>query len=552
MKQLTTQKRTSLFIFLCTAALCVAAWPAVADESYEQALIESLDMGPAKTLNFTILGTVPAEIDETLRSLYQENGFQPFWIENGRPGRHGEDIREALRDAGKHGLDPAHYLSRNIDEFWDSTGTVDLARLDILLSLGMARYVANQREGRVEPRLLEPELFAAAGDVKVDWKALFSSAVNSADMKEFLEKQQPQFPQYRLLKEKLADYQAIAAEGGWPAVPADQVLKAGMNDPGIALLRQRLIFTGDLDEESLEGAEFDSQVAEAVKHFQHRHNLAADGVVGKQTFAAMNVPVHDRIEQLIINMERYRWLKHTDDEMSVVVNIAGFELVARRLGEIEISMPVIVGKTYHKTPIFNGLIRYVDFNPYWNVPPSIARAEILPKLQEDPLYLEKNNMRIFRGWETGAPELDSAVFNWREVSKQQMNRYFIRQDPGPDNALGTLKIMFPNQYDVYLHDTPSRNLFKQKQRALSHGCIRMARPAEMAAWVLGGADNGWSVERINEITAAGKQKVVSLKQPIPISILYRTAFMNPEDTLLYFYDDVYDRDKLLVQALADS
>lgn len=573
-KQLPILKKTSLFIFICTAVLCITAWPAAGDDSdehdlaevddsyehalaevddsYEHALRESLDMGPAKLLNLSVLGTGPAEIDETLLTLYRDNGFQPFWIENGRPGRHGEDIREVLRDAGKHGLDPSHYLSMNIDEFWDSTGTVDLARLDILLSLGMTRYVANQREGRVEPRLLEPELFAAAGDVKVDWKTLFSSAVNSADMKEFLERQQPQFPQYRLLKEKLAEYQVIAAEGGWPVVPVDQVLKSGMNDPGIALLRQRLISTGDLDEENLEGAEFDSQLVEAVKHFQNRHNLAADGVVGKQTFAAMNVPVHERIQQLIINMERYRWLKHTDDERSVVVNIAGFELFAGRLGKIEISMPVIVGKTYHKTPIFNGTIRYVDFNPYWNVPPSIARAEILPKLQEDPLYLKKNNMRIFRGWETGAPELDSADFNWIEVSKQQMNRYFIRQEPGPDNALGTLKIMFPNQYDVYLHDTPSRNLFKQKQRALSHGCIRMARPAEMAAWVLGGADNGWSVERINEITAAGKRKVVSLKQPIPICILYRTVFMNPEDKLLHFYDDVYGRDKLLVQALADS
>ena len=552
MKQLATQTRTGLFIFLCTAALCFTALPAAGDDSYEQALMESLDIGPAKTLHFTILGSSSAEIDEALLALYRENGFQPFWIENGRPGKHGEDIRDVLRDAGQHGLDPSLYLSRNIDEFWDSTDTVDLARLDILLSLGMTRYVANQREGRVEPRLFEPELFAAAGDEKVDWQALFQSAVNSTDMREFLEGQQPRFSQYRLLKEKLAEYLAIAAAGGWPVVPSDQVLKPGMNDPGITQLRQRLIITGDLVDEDLENHNFDPELVEAVKHFQHRHNLADDGIVGKQTFAAMNVDVHERIRQLIINMERYRWLKHTGDERSVVVNIAGFELFAERLGQIEISMPVIVGKTYNKTPIFNGTMRYVDFNPYWNVPPSIARAEILPKLQEDPLYLKKNNMRIFSGWEEGAPELDSADFDWKEVSKKQMNRYFIRQEPGPDNALGTLKIMFPNKYDVYLHDTPSRNLFNQKQRALSHGCIRMARPAEMAAWVLGGTENGWSVERVKGIIAKGKQTAVVLKQPIPICIIYRTAFINPEDKLLYFYNDVYERDKLLVQALENS
>ena len=182
----------------------------------------------------------------------------------------------------------------------------------------------------MEPRLLEPELFAAAGDVKVDWHALFAAAVNSADMKEFLEGQQPRFPQYRLLKEKLAEYRSIAAAGGWPVVPADQVLKPGMNDPGIALLRQRLIITGDLDDENLESNDFDLQLAEAVETFpaQAQPGLLTGLSGNRRLRPAMNVDVHERLKQLILNMERYRWLKHTDDERSVVVNIAGFELFA--------------------------------------------------------------------------------------------------------------------------------------------------------------------------------------------------------------------------------
>ncbi|MEE4166928.1 MAG: L,D-transpeptidase family protein [Desulfocapsaceae bacterium] len=509
-------------------------------------------MGPARALDLHILETGPAEIDETFVTLYRDNGYQPFWIEHEGPGKQAQDIRDVLSDAGSHGLEPSRYLLNSINLFWNSSDAADLVRLDILLSMGMARYVADMREGRLNPRRVEPELFDSAGDLSVDLKALFASAGNAVDMKTFLEQQEPPFPQYRLLKEKLAEYRLIAASGGWPSLPVGKTLKAGMNEPGIELLRQRLILTGDLGEQSRQSTEFDQHLLEAVRHFQNRHNLSADGIVGKQTAAAMNVPVHERIQQLVINMERYRWLKHRDEERSVIVNIAGFELLAGNCGTTEISMPVIVGKTYHKTPVFNGMISYVEFNPYWNIPPSIARNEILPQLKKDPLYLKKNNMRIFRGWEKEAPELDSAAINWRDVSKQQMNSYVLRQDPGPDNALGLLKIMFPNKHNVYLHDTPSRELFSLKQRALSHGCIRMARPAEMAAWVLGGAENGWSEKRVNEIIATGRQTVVALKQHIPVCILYRTAYIRPEDKTLHFYEDIYGRDSLLAAALQGS
>ena len=232
----------------------------------------------------------------------------------------------------------------------------------------------------------------------------------------------------------------------------------------------------------------------------------------------------------------------------VAVNIAAFEVIAGRPWRFDISMPVIVGKNYHETPVFNDTIKYVVFNPYWNLTPSIARNETLPRLKKDPNYLQKQNMRIFQGWKADAEELDATTMDWSTVSEKQMDQYRIRQDPGPNNALGTLKLIFPNKYDVYLHDTPSRNLFKQDKRALSHGCIRMARPAEMAAWVLGGKKKGWSVQRVNDIVSTGKRQVVNLDQPMPIFILYRTASVG-DDGQLYFFNDIYGRDKLLVRSL---
>lgn len=362
----------------------------------------------------------------------------------------------------------------------------------------------------------------------------------------------PPFFQYRELQKKLADYRALAARGGWPSIPAGNTLKPGMEDQRVTIIRKRLAVTRELTPENMDSAVFDAALAEAVERFQKRHNLNPDGVVGNQTLATMNVPVAVRIKQIIINMERYRWLKRKMSDRLVAVNIAGFEAFAGNPGKFDLKMPVIVGKQYHKTPVFSDTIKYVVINPYWNLTTSIASNETLPRLKKDPHYLEKHHMRIFQGWGPDAPELDATTIDWSKVSKKDMNRYRVRQDPGPDNALGTLKLVFPNKYNVYLHDTPAHGLFKQDRRAFSHGCIRMDRPAEMAAWVLGGEEKGWSLARVNEIVASRKRQVFVLDQPTPVYILYRTAFVNPEDNTLYFYEDIYGRDQLLAKALFDT
>lgn len=543
------QQTTLAIMFLGTLIFSSAPCNAVSKNEYQNVFIEHLEIGPATYLDINAHGKIAADIDKRLTEIYHGNKLQPFWIKDGKPSPGAADIFAVLKDAENHGLNPASYFVDKIHQNWNSTDTAGLVRLDILLTLGMMRYVADQREGRMEPRKLDPELFAGARDVEVDWDALRETAFETSDMKTFLAQQAPPFLQYRELRKKLSEYRALAAKGGWPSIPAGKVLKPGMDDQRIKIIRKRLAATEELTTENMDSAVFDELVVEAVKRFQKRHNLVTDGVIGNKTLAAMNVPVSSRIDQIIINMERYRWLKRLRDDSLVVVNIAGFEAAAGQSGKFDVRMPVIVGKAYHKTPVFSDTIKYVDFNPFWNVPNSIARNEMLPKLKKNPEYLGTKNMRIFQGWDPDSPELDPTTIDWSKVSQKDMNRYRIRQDPGPNNALGTLKIIFPNKYNVYLHDTPSHGLFKQERRAFSHGCIRMGQPAEMAAWVLGGEEKGWSVARVNEIVTSQKRQVVSLDKPMPVYILYRTVFVDSEDHMLYFYEDIYGRDALLAKAL---
>jgi murein L,D-transpeptidase YcbB/YkuD len=519
---------------------------AVSKDEYQDAFIELLEAGPATYLNLNVHGKESTDIDRSLTDIYHSNGLQPFWVENGKPSQRAADIISVLEDSKNHGLDPNSYFLDGIVQYTDSKDAADLVRLDVLLSLGMMRYVADQREGRIIPREIDPVLFESASDEEVDWVALRQAAFEATDMKAFLEQQAPPFLQYHQLQKKMTEYRALAAEGGWPSIAAGETLKPGMDDPRIKDVRQRLATTGELTTGNLDSVLFDPELEEVVKRFQKRHNLNADGAIGKQTLAAMNVTVEGRINQINVNMERYRWLKRDIKERRVVVNIASFEAFAGEAGKIDLSMPVVVGKRHHETPVFSDTIKYIVFNPYWTLPTSIARNETLPKLKKDPLYLQKHDMRIYQGWGDDSKELDSAKIDWSKVTKKEMNQYKIRQDPGPKNALGTLKIIFPNKYDVYLHDTPSQALFKKEKRAFSHGCIRMDRPVEMASWVLGGEEKGWGVERINEIIKSRKRQVTVLEKPLPVHILYRTTYVDANNTI-NFFEDVYGRDKILAK-----
>ncbi len=545
----------SLFLLLVVLLCCCipVAQSARADattarDKLHQSLNTLLENLPTTRLGFSELQAEPTTVDRVLLSMYLANDIQPYWVRAQGPGQKAEALLSVLNTAHEDGLNPDHYRLIDIHNLWQSRKPEDLAELDVMLTLAMGSYVADMREGRAITCRLDPKLFAAARDHKVDIIEVIHQALAAPDIVLFLRQQAPQHQGYQSLKKALAYYRNLEEQGGWPAIPQGKVLKPGMQDDRIDLLVKRLTITGDLQQPVSRTAVYDDQLVAAVKHFQKRYNLEQDGIIGKATLAALNIPVQDHIRRIIINMERWRWLPHKLDGQRLLVNIAGFYLAGIQDEQLEITMPVIVGKVYHKTPVFTHTMRYIEFNPFWNIPNSIAENEIVPKMIKDPQHLAKERIRIFKGWQENAPEVSPSSIDWLTIGKGIRN-YRLRQDPGPDNALGTIKFMFPNKYDVYMHDTPAHSLFKRNNRSFSHGCIRVSDPRRLALYLLAKDGEGWSKQRIDALIASGKRLIIPLKKPFPVHILYRTVLVDPRDNTIHFYDDIYGRDTLLARAL---
>jgi murein L,D-transpeptidase YcbB/YkuD len=541
-------------LFTCSLSLlCIFAQStafAVSQEELPSTIMEQLELRPAVLLGLEGHGLDSAHIDRVLADTYHENSLQPFWVGVDGPGEKAQIIFDAVKESDKEGLIPEDYHVSKIDKYWSSTDAVGLVRLDILLTLAVGGYVADMRAGRLNPGKVNPELFAGARDVELDLVKMVEQILAASDLQEFLKKQGPSHERYHKLLEALASYRNIAARGGWEPVPDGETLRPGMNDERVPKIRKRLYLTGDIESDDFSSILYDEELLKAVKHFQMRYGLSKDGILGKGTLAAMNLPVETLIRGIEMNMERSRWISHDLGDVRVAVTIAGFKLGVFNNGKLDLAMPVIVGKQYHMTPVFSDMIKYLEINPYWNIPPSIARNEMLPKLKKNPMYLKERNIRVFSSWGEDGKELDSTTIDWNKVGRNIV-RYKLRQDPGPDNALGTVKFMFPNSHNVYLHDTPTHSLFNKTDRAFSHGCIRVSRPVELAAYLLGGEEQGWSMERIKEIISSGKRTVVRLEKPVPVHITYRTVWIGPDDSVR-FSKDIYGRDKMLEAALYDS
>lgn len=505
--------------------------------------------GPAGLVDRPGYRTSP-RIDPKVVRLYHDRDMQPFWTAPDGPNRSAAVLRSVLATADTQGLNPLDYSVEQVDGLWERRDVRSLARLEILLTLELGLYASDLVEGRHQPRDFDPKAFPTACDCELDSADLVERALAAPDLRVFLEDQAPPFSYYRGLREKLAEYRALAARGGWPQVPPGPPLKPGAEDSRVADVRRRLTVTGEWPgEDPGAGTDYDHVLAAAVKHFQRHHGLDPDGIIGRSTLEAMNVPVSQRIRQLVINMETWRWVARDHGDWWLAVNIPSFRLVGVRGDKVDLDMTVIVGDEYHMTPVFSDKLRYVEFNPSWEVPLSIAQKEMLPKLRQDPSYLKKAGIRMFDGWDEGAPEVDSAAVDWAKVSPDGMGRYRLRQDPGPENSLGTLAFIFPNPFDVYLHDTPAADLFRLPKRTFSHGCIRVSGALELAAYVLGGPEKGWTEDRILGLIADGKNQIVHLDPSLPVYILYNTAVVDPESHELYFLSDVYGRDRLLERAL---
>ncbi|PEN12528.1 peptidoglycan-binding protein [Longibacter salinarum] len=438
------------------------------------------------------------------------------------------------------------------------------------------RYAAHLGWGRVSPGEVTPLWDAPTR--KRDEQVFFRVLERTGDLDAALSTVQPSAAPYDSLLSALQRYQQFEQNGGWPTIPEGPTLKAGQLDARVPVVRERLAITGDLpipvdsvrarvasappfsqrnvtapaDTGATSTAEtvyrFDDDLWAAVLRFQRRHGLATDGAIGPTTRAAMNVSADQRVRQIGINLERWRWMPDNLGSRYVVVNIAGFSLNVIEDGRSVLSMRVITGRPFRQTPVFSDEISYLVFNPYWHIPQSLAVQDKLPMIRRDPGYLARQRIQVFRGWGADAARVDPAMIDWSTTSASNFP-YRLRQDPGPWNALGRVKFMFPNPYSVYLHDTPERGLFEQAERTFSSGCIRVAKPAELAVYLL--ADHpDWTPERIRTAMQDGTtEQAVVLNERVLVHLQYWTTWTENGD--VHFRNDVYGRDVLLLEALED-
>ena len=441
----------------------------------------------------------------SLLAIYQAHDFTPLWV--GEPKREAALLR-ALGGAAEHGLDPAAFVVPQAPS----------AKRELLLTDAFLRYATALARGRVESHELESDWAFSAPTF--DPSAALDRAL-AGDVGAVLAGLAPAEPGYRQLQDALARYRRIAAGGGWRPVPQTAKLKRDDRGPAVTALRRRLAAEGYLAADALTGG-FDAAVEAAVRRFQAQHGIAADGAVGPDTFRALNVPAAARVEQIRANLERWRELPRNWPKTRIEVNVPAATLTAIANGELRLVMRAIVGAEDHPTPVMRAHMSAVLFNPSWTIPASIVKNEILPKAKRDAKYLERNHY-VYRG----------AV---------------LQQLPGAGNALGRVKFEMPNIFDVYLHDTPSRPLFKRVSRSLSHGCVRLENPRELALYLLSGR-TGWAEEDIDRVIAAGQTERVPLPHSLPVYLLYWTAFVDAEGAV-EFRDDVYARDRRLTTALA--
>jgi len=488
---------------------------------------------------------LPPSVDEfrsALKQYYNDNGGALLWGELARKTA----LIEHLGRAEQDGLNPAHYPLSDLVARLQSADDADAAARaenELVFSAALLAYASDLKVGRLNPRKVDPKLFAQTRTI--NGAALLSALAAQPDLGAFLDGWAPHNPEYRALREHLSEYRKIASAGGWPEVPSGKTLKPGMRDPRIGQVRTRLKTTGDITIVGGDADFYDPALEIAVKGFQKRHGLEVDGVVGKNTLTAMNVPVTERIQQIILNMERWRWLPEDLGNRYILVNVAGFELTLVEAGAVVERMAVVVGRPYRQTPVFSDRIRYLEFNPYWTVPFKLAVEDELPKIKKDPGFIADHRFEVFLQNKL----MDPTTIDWSRYTKRTFP-YTLRQKPGPDNALGRVKFMFPNEFDVYLHDTPARDLFDHAARAFSSGCIRVERPLDLAVRLLNGTPDENRV-RIDSLLASGRNTRVDLAEPLPIHLTYSTAWSGESGTL-NFRPDIYARDKRLHQALFGS
>ncbi|MGA8181728.1 MAG: L,D-transpeptidase family protein [Desulfobacterales bacterium] len=494
---------------------------------------------------------------ELLFYFYLHRGFKPVWINKNGVNKKAEDFIGMVLKAAHEGLDAASYHRDEIltqlthievNSIYGTFEPEKFARLELLLTDAFFSYGYHLSEGMVEPDLYDFDWHIKKP--KKNLLKILQTLLDDNRFEKLIDTLQPHHPGYLRLKSALVKYINIKNSGGWPKVPVGSKMRKGDSGRRIATLRSRLIISGDLTGSKSNVVDnFDEPLEGAVKNFQARNGLKADGVAGSNTLSELNISVEDRIEQLKLNMERWRWLPRDLGERYIIVNTANFDLDVIENGQIIESIRVIVGKKKRPTPVLSQKITYLELNPYWNIPFKIALKDILPHIKKDPNYLAEKNIRIFENWSDGAKEITPDSIDWDTITKKNFV-YKLRQDPANSNALGRIKFVFPNDFSIYLHGTPAHDLFSKAKRTFSSGCIRIEKPMELADYLL--KDNSkWNFDKLTDTINSKKTKAILLSHPINIHILYWTAWVD-KDGIVNFRDDIYGRDRQLDIALNEK
>ena len=523
----------ALFFALSTQA---AAEPAYASVT-QRGLREALEQPAGLRIN---------ELQLDLRALgrfYGPRDFAPAWDAGDGGSERASLLLQEVAAADAHGLDPERYHLRAIRARQASGGGA--IEIELLLTDAFLRYATDVRVGR-RPAGYGPQDWGILPSPFDAVAALTQGVRGPATFAALLASLPPPMKDYRWLVEGLRRYRAIAARGSWPLVPPGALLRSGDDDIRVAAVRARLAAEDEFVPGTAE-SRYDDRLAEGLRRFQARHGLVIDGIVGPATVRALNVPVADRIQQIIMNLERWRWLPRDLGPRFVAVNAADATLQVVADGQAVLTSRVVVGDLRHPTPMMQARLDAIVFNPPWNVPASIAVEEMLPRLRANGRYLAENDIVIL-------DKIDSDPFglavDWSVIPSDPFP-FRLQQRPGPRNPLGRIKFDAPNRFDVYLHDTPGRSLFARRVRTASHGCIRVERAMDLAVYVLADGTGRWTRERVAEAIAVGGSQRIEVAQSLPVYILYWTAVAAP-DGLVQFRDDVYGHDRRLAAMLAGA
>lgn len=524
-------------IFSISAIVALASDPVAA--KIRGRMAELRDSGNLK------IDGAPVAAVHILPGFYENRNYEPAWA---RPYTIAQ-LMAAIRNSHTDGLNPGdyHYEAlksfRNQIESAEAATPARLADIDILLSDAFVRLVYHQYFGKVDPETLNPYLQLVRLLDGKDPMRLLLQAIESDRLDRIIDNLKPVHPFYLRLKTALARYRAIQYAGGWQEIPTGGRITAGARDDRVPLIRRRLYLTGDLNNSDFSSDLFDEELHAALSRFQARNYLESDGMADRSTILVLNESVQERIDRILANIERARWVLHSFPLEYVLVDIAGYAVHYIKNGTPLWSGRAQVGQPYRQTPVFKSKITSLVLNPTWTVPPGIFRHDILPEVQKNPGFLHELDIKVYA---SSGQTVDPAAIDWSKYPARKFP-YILRQGPGPTNPIGDIKFVLPNPFYIYLHDTPEQEEFDTPWRALSAGCIRLERPLELAELILNDRKR-WSIHRVAEKIKSGQTINLALPSPIPILLIYMTVWVDQEQ-VVYFREDVYSRDAKILKGL---